>query len=491
MTYRIAIGGFLHETNTFNPVKTTYYEFEQADCWPAITHGEQIFDTFQKQNIALCGYIHEARKHKVELVPLLWCSALPGGVVKQDAFKGICESLCYKLQQSLPVDAVFLDLHGAMVTEELEDAEGHLLQEVRKVVGDKVPIVVSLDYHANVTRAMFHHASLLTSYRQYPHTDIFETGQRAYQLTAQLIAFPHRYHFKAIKHFPRLIPLPWQSTKLEPAASIEAYIKNKEAEEGVSLSFCPGFPLADVSEVGLCFWGYGANEEHITDLIAEGSLMLTEKIPEFFGEIHSIEDAIHHYHKNASKRKCIIWADAQDNPGAGSDCASIAIAHAIIHDNMITTALMGVVYDPKAAKAALEKGPSQLITLAIGKNVTEHDPAPLRETFEIKAIHQTPVVGTGNYYKDCEMEVGPTIWLHCKGLDLVISSKPVQAADQAIFTNLGIKLEDYKLIVLKSAVHFRAAFEEIADEILVVESPGISYLDFHKLHYEHFNAKEH
>ena len=169
---RIAIGGFQHETNTFAPVKATYREFEMADGWPGITRGADILGAFDGINLPIAGFVAAAKDEKFDLLPTLWCSASPSAHVEQATYERIVGELLERIAAFDKLDGIYLDLHGAMVTEAFEDGEGELLTRLRNQVGRDLPIVVSLDLHANITARMVEHASALVVCRTYPHVDL-------------------------------------------------------------------------------------------------------------------------------------------------------------------------------------------------------------------------------------------------------------------------------------------------------------------------------
>ena len=176
---RIAVGGFQHETNTFAPEQATFERFERADGWPGLARGNALFDTVDGVHIPITGAIDGLRADGHDLVPLLWCSAVPCAQVTEDAFERIAAMIVEDLRAAMPVDGLYLDLHGAMVCTHVEDGEGELLRRIRDAVGPALPIAVSLDLHANVTEEMVALADLIEIYRTYPHVDMGETGKRA------------------------------------------------------------------------------------------------------------------------------------------------------------------------------------------------------------------------------------------------------------------------------------------------------------------------
>ena len=179
---RIAIGGFQHETNTFAPSKASFDEFARGGAWPPLLRGGDIFAGTAGINLPVAGFVDAMRKTTHQLVPTAWAAASPSAHVAEDAYERISGMIVDALKSVGQLDAVYLDLHGAMVTEHLNDGEGELLARVRAVVGSDIPVVASLDLHANVTQRMLEHADALIAYRTYPHIDMAETGGKVARL---------------------------------------------------------------------------------------------------------------------------------------------------------------------------------------------------------------------------------------------------------------------------------------------------------------------
>src|SRR4249920_281588 len=173
---RIAIGGFQHETNTFAPSKADYAAFEKGGGWPGVQYGEPIFSAVEGTNIPAAGAIQALRALGHSMVGTAWAAASPSAHVTADAFEKILTGITQNLQDAGRVDGVYLDLHGAMVSEEFEDGEGEILRRVRELVGPRVPVVASLDLHANMTQAMVRNVDAMVAYRTYPHVDMADTG---------------------------------------------------------------------------------------------------------------------------------------------------------------------------------------------------------------------------------------------------------------------------------------------------------------------------
>ena len=216
---RVAVGGFLHETNTFAPTKATYDDFVHGGGWPSMTEGPDILKVMRNINVGLAGFIDAAETNGWELVPTIAAAASPSAHVTRDAFERIVKVMVDGIAAAAPLDAVYLDLHGAMVTEHLDDGEGEVLARVRKVIGKDVPLVASLDLHANVTPEMVEHADALIAYRTYPHVDMADTGRASAKHLALMLKSNTRFA-KAFRQLPFLISISWQCTTDQPTKGI-------------------------------------------------------------------------------------------------------------------------------------------------------------------------------------------------------------------------------------------------------------------------------
>ena len=288
---RIGIGGFQHETNTFAPSRATWEEFaDKGGGWPKLVSGAALFDAVAGANIPVAGFIDAMQNHT--LLPTTWAAASPSGYVTRDAYERISGMILDGLKQALPLDGVYLDLHGAMVAEHHDDGEGELLRRVRALVGPTVPIVASLDLHANVTRAMIAHADNLVCYRTYPHIDMAETGRRAAQLLDRRIeGMPRPY--VALRNIPYLISLCWQSTDIEPANSLYQLLDDLESREPtVSLSFATGFPAADFPECAPTVWAYGDTQADADAAANTMQRAVLNAEDDFGGKILTADEAV-------------------------------------------------------------------------------------------------------------------------------------------------------------------------------------------------------
>jgi len=479
---RIGIAGFLHETNTFAVSRANFATFVEADAWPGLLVGPEIFDAVSGVNLAIDGFIRAARAGH-ELVPLLWASANPSGPVTQDAFEAIAFMLDRAIRDAGPLDALFLDLHGAMVSEHDEDGEGELLRRVRHRVGEAIPIVAALDFHANISQAMIDHASCLVTYRTYPHIDMAQTGQRAQVLIDRLLAGAKLY--KRYRQMPFLIPMPWQSTLTEPMGGLMALGESLESEQVFAAQFVPGFPLADIYDSGPSVIAYGCDRLAVETAAERLAQAVLARRTDFGGHLYTPVEAVAHALEHGARPGVVILADTQDNPGGGGDGDTTDILHELLR-HKAQRVCAGVLCDADFVDAARRAGVGATIDAPLGAASGIGAP-PLREQFEVLALGSGRFTGTGPFYLGCQMDLGAMTRVRCGGplgIEIVVSSRKQQAADQAMFRHVGADPADYRILVLKSSVHFRADFGALAQDILVVAAPGVNVANLRQLRYD-------
>ncbi len=471
---RIAIGGFQHETNTFAPSKATYDDFVRDGGWPGLRRGGEILDTMVARNLPIAGFIEQMKGSRHTLVPTAWAACEPSAHVTEDAFERIAAMIVEGIRDARP-DAVYLDLHGAMVTEHLDDGEGELLARVRSVIGPHAPLMASLDLHANVTQRMLEAADALLAYRTYPHIDMAETGARTAFLLARRLDGMARPHL-AVRRVPFLIPLTAQCTDLEPARAIYATLARMEGGEVTSLSFTPGFPAADFPECGPVVFAYGTTEL-AAHTAADALLRLVNRHEaDFEAPVYSADEAVRRALRIASKtERPVVIADTQDNPGAGGDSDTTGMLRALLANragHAPRGAALGLMVDPLAAMAAHRAGPGSEIELSLGGKSGIAGDAPLVGRFRVEALADGHVECKGPFYRGARMALGLSACLAIEGVRIVLTSKKTQLADQALYRFVGIEPTAQAILVNKSSVHFRADFTPLAQEILVAAAPG-------------------
>jgi microcystin degradation protein MlrC len=477
---RIAIGGFQHETNTFATAPATYEAFVKPGGWPGLTRGDAIFDTFATNALPIAGFIRAAARRGHALVPLAWAMAVPCGRVTDDAFERISAMIVGDLAAQTPVDAVYLDLHGAAVIDGHEDGEGELLRRVRAVIGPDTVLAASLDLHANVTALMMRAADLITAYRTYPHVDTAETGARAAALLDDWLGGRPR-RGKALRKPEFLIPLTAQCSLVEPTRGIYDSFAAIEAATGASLSFTPGFPPADIRDCGPAVFAFAPDQAR-ADQAADAVMRQVVGAEAAFGDEILLPDVAVKRAIELARRadKPVVLADTQDNPGAGGPADTVGLMEALIAGGA-RGAVVAVLYDPECATLAHAAGVGAEVELALGGKSQMPGHRPLRGRFTVKALGDGNFVARGPMLDGAAMQLGPMALLgHIDGasqVDVIVSSARQQPYTQSIFHHLGVEPAAQKILALKSSVHFRAAFQDMAAQVLVVAAPGINLAD--------------
>ena len=463
---RILIAGFQHETNTFAPTRTGYEDFVRGGAFPAMAHGADVL-AMRDVNIPIGGFIRAIEGPRVELVPVLWAGATPAAHVEQDAFERIAgEILAAAEAQSF--DAIYLDLHGAMVCTHDDDGEGRLLARLRQVVGPRVPIVASLDLHANVTAKMLQAAEALVAYRTYPHEDMAETGARAAALLTLLLRRGGPLP-RAARRLPFLIPLNGMCTMMEPARGTYRALASAESAN-LHLSFAPGFPAADFPECGGMVWGYGADAAAVTNAVDTLTGTIVSREADWVVPLLAPADAVREAMRiAATASRPVVIADTQDNPGGGGDSNTTGMLRALV-DCGAQGAALGLMVDPAAAAAAHLAGAGSDITIALGGQ--SGGDAPFQARFHVEQLSDGRCRYDGPMMHGKQTDVGPTARLSIGGVQVVVSTWKDQMLDRNLYRMAGVEPERMRILVNKSSVHFRADFQPIAQAILVAKAPG-------------------
>ena len=393
------------------------------------------------------------------------------GACDEDAYERIVKVMVDSIAAAENLDAVYLDLHGAMVTEHLDDGEGEVLARVREAIGNDVPLVVSLDLHANVTPRMIEQSDALIAYRTYPHIDMADTGRAAARHLSRLLRTRERLA-KAFRQLPFLIPISWQCTSDQPTKGIYEKLASLQSERVPTLSFAPGFPAADFSDCGPSVFAYGQTQADADEAADAITKIIIGHESDFDGKFYSPDEGVRYAIELAKHAtKPVIIADTQDNPGAGGDSDTTGMLRALVR-NGATRAAFGVICDPQSAKASHAAGVGATVTLALGGKSGIPGDAPYNETFVVEKLSDGQFVAPGPYYGGRDMDMGPSACLQIGGVKVVVSSHKAQLADQSMYRYVGIEPTEQAILVNKSSVHFRADFEPIAEKLLICAAPG-------------------
>ena len=466
---KIHIAGIATETNTFAMSPTGLAAWE-------VDHGEGHSAEARRWHEA--GRRLAARDgHEVSFG--LLAAAQPGGITVQAAYDTLRDELLQRLQAALPVNAVLLVLHGAMVAENCPDCEGDLIERVRALVGPGVPIGVELDLHCHFTERMHRHADIVIAYKQYPHTDLVERFEELWTLT--LATAQGRARPVTAVHDCRMVGF-WHTTR-EPMKSFVARMQALEAQPGVlSVSFGHGFPWGDVPEAGAKVWVVTDGDPALGARLAqELGGQIWEMRHQTAARQSSIDQAMDRLAAHRGDRPLVL-ADIADNAGGGAGSDATFILQALVQRGIGQVALAPF-WDLGALQVCAEAGVGARLDLRVGGKLGPLSGHPVDLRVTVRALlDEHWQSGLGGHPAPC----GRSAWVSTDdGLDLVLITRRQQAIGTELFTGLGIDLATRRGIVVKSSQHFHAAYAPLASEVLYVESPGLLNTDFANIPYRH------
>ena len=463
---RIAVGCIGHETNTFSPVLTTIDNFKKG----SYHRGDEIISAFRGTRTITGGFLDVAEQLNLQPVPLLWAFATPSGMVEHAAYQTLKTEFLTLLQNAGELDGVLLDLHGAMVTEELEDAEGDLMQAVRETVGETW-IVTTLDLHANITEKMAHYADVIIGFDTYPHVDCYERGFEA----GQLLFGMNRGNVQptmAYRQLPLLTAPPAQCTMKSPMTEVINALHALETERGVvTATLSMGFPFADITDAGVSVLVTTNGDMALAETHADRfAAHIWEMRDRFTFNLHSVEAAIEI--ANQTDGNPIVLADGADNPGGGGPCDGTTILRKFIEAD-VQDAVIAVIADPESVDQAVKAGVGNRVQLNVGgKTDTQHG-APVVLTGLVKVLSDGRFILKGPMGRGTAGNMGRTAVVQIGGIEIILTERRIQPYDAQVLRSVGIEPKARKLIALKSAVHFRADYTPIAHQILDVDTPGV------------------
>jgi len=471
---RVLTGRFMHETNTFSVQKTDMALWRRRD----FHRDNEIPAAFRGTRSALGATFEAADKFGWTLIHPVSANANPSGTVTDDAFEQIAGMILGGVDNQGPIDGVLLHLHGAMVVDSYEDGEGELLVRLRKKLGPEVPVVVTLDLHANVTQQMADNASALIAFRTYPHIDQYE---RAWQ-GAELLERAMRGEVKprtVIARRPMMYGLDRGRTQKGPMAELiargEALEKSGEA---LAVSVSAGFSRANIGDVGPSVtvtvdMSRGDARPH-GQAVAEEYMDHAWQTRDYQSfTLLSVAEAVARAKAGKPGDKPLIVADYTDNPGGGGYGDATAFLKGLVESRAERVAFHAIC-DPEAVMAGMRAGVGIETTIALGGKT---DPAmgggPLNLTGEVTHLTNGKFIAYGPMGGGLERDYGPSMVFRVGGIDIIVITNNGQAVDLAQFTSLGIDPTRYTTVCVKSMQHFRAAFEPIAREIILADTGAL------------------
>ena len=477
---RIATGGVLHETSTFAAGRTTVRDFETGI---GIARGAELLTKYRGANFCCGGFIDGADKHGFELVPVLWAFAFPSGLIERAAYDTLMNEFRDGLrrERSRGIDGVLLDLHGAMVVEEIDDGDGDFIASVRQIVGPNCPIVVTTDLHANQTPLRVAAADAVIGYDTYPHIDMAERGREAADLIVRTIRGEVR-PLSAIRQLPLFWSAACQVTAHPPIDELFRLIHEVERRPGIlSATLSTGFPWADIPNMGASVIVVAEGDRSLAQTTAdEIGDWIWERRDRWHKQPLTVRDAI------AAGQQAgqfpIMLADMADNTGGGAPGDSTEVLRTFVEQDL-TDALVLYLVDVDVAKQSHTAGVGARISVELGGKSDPIQGPPVPLDVEVIALSDGRFRYDGPMYAGTNGDLGPSAWLRFRGINIVVVSVRMQPLDQAFARSLGIDCAAMKYISVKSAVHFRSGFEQLGGQIFNINAAAIHSHDFASLPY--------
>lgn len=466
MSKKILVLQFKHETNAFCPAPASMTAFKNA----TFLVGDECFTENRGRGTEMGGVLKALEPHSdFELIPTVALTATPSGPVTEEVFDFVAASVTGKLAECGKVDGIVIIFHGAMVAEGHLDAEGDLLEMIRGIVGWEVPIMASLDLHANVTEKMAKCATALVPYECYPHTDDHETSYVAAQLLAETLDGELK-PVMAYRRIPFLLPLfPTACPEFSPLYELARELQARPGARCVR--FTHGFYASDIDEMGMCVMAITNGDKDLAESIADELAAAIDKEKGNLREKYPALDEALDRAMEPGERPYVI-ADTSDNPGGGGLGDTTHILRRVL-ERGITGGAFAIIVDPAFVQLCEKSGVGTTVEGDLGG---WSDPAfsggPLHVTAYVRAITHGMFRNKGKMSQGALAKCGKTAIVEIGGNVIVVASFPKQPFDLEVYRSNGIEPLDYKFLVVKSAIHFRAHYGTVAREMVAVPLPG-------------------
>lgn len=485
MTKKVLFGQFMHETNTFCRRLTDEDAFRGFYCH----EDDTVLTALAGTQNEIAGFFDIAKAEGWELITPVATFATPGGPVTRRAWEAFGERILSTAKRQGPFDAVLLSLHGAMVLEDGRDGDARLVREMRAVIGPDVPLVATLDLHANLDPAMTDDTDIIVSYKTFPHVDMRDTGRRAADLLRLVLADPLP-RARTVVRKPAMITLPEGGrTDREPMLGLMTRARMlTDAHPGImDVSLNAGFTFSDVPEIGPSVSVVHRGAPGIAEQIADemSAAMWTTRDAEQEAVLTPHEAAgIAAAHPAAQGMGPLVLADISDNPGDGAYADSTALLDALLRSGG-NDILYGAMHDPEAVAAAQSAGRDSDVELALGgKADPRFGGGPLRVRARVLHLGDGRFVCGGPMWKGVAQCAGPSALLRVGGVRILVTSYATQALDLEIFRSNRVDPQTMRVVALKSTQHFRAAYAPIAARIALVDGGGLASPRLDRLEYK-------
>lgn len=479
---RIAIGGILHETATFIDRPTRLSDFESGF---GLFRGLAMIERFRGANMCPGGFLEAAEECGYEAVPLLWGFAYPSGLVDRQDYETLKAELLARLRDAETtggqIDGVLLDLHGSMVVDGIDDADGDLIAAVRSVVGWHRPIIVTTDLHSNHTPRRVAEADAIIGYDTYPHVDMAARGREAGRLMARTLRGEIR-PVAALRQLPMFWSTPAQVTAHPPMDEVMRRVHELESRSGLlSVTVATCFPWADVPDVGASVIAVADGDRELAQRTADelGDWLWAYR-ERWYTPPFAVRDAL--AAGKCANRYPIFLADHADNTGGGSPGDSTEILQTFL-DLGLQDALLLYLVDPAVAQQAHAAGVGARMQVSLGGKSSPVQGPPVVGEAEVLAVSEGRFAYDGPMYAGLTGNMGMSAALRIGGVTVVVVTSREQPLDPGFARTLGIDCTRMKYVCVKSAAHFRSGFERLAGSIYNVDARALLTHDWSTLKY--------
>jgi microcystin degradation protein MlrC len=467
MRRRVLFGGIWHETNSFCPLRTDLDAFRRF----ALVEGDALLTAYQDTNTEIGGFVDEARRQDLELVPTLFAGAVPSGLVDRAALNHLTEATVARARQPA-VDGVLFAIHGAMVADGVDEADAYVLQRLRDAIGIDTPLVVTFDLHGNISRALVEAADVLVGYDTLPHVDMAERGREATRILRRLLDGAPRPR-KAFRKLPMLTVPQMQGTESEPMRGIIAELHRLEQQGSVlTASVAPGFPYTDVPHLGMAVLAYGDGANAVADNLAT---LIWSRREQFRPYLLSPAVAV----SRAMAEPCgpVFLTEPADNVGGGAPGDGTTLLTAMAAANAEGAV---VIWDPAAAAAASAGIGGRFRGEIGGRTLPLHGPPFAldgRVTFAGPVAYRRDAA----YMTGQRVDLGLVATVTMGGIKVVLTTERAMPFDTLHLRCAGILPEQERIISLKCGSNWRVAFGDMAAAQYYVDTPGICTSNIERL----------
>lgn len=473
---RIALGGFMLESNSHAPLATRE-EFERL----VLLEGEALMADLRaaapRSPRTITGFA-TAMDGSGAWTPLPTLLAVVGasGSCEQGFFEWCVEELCTRLRAALPLDGVFFSQHGAADAERDADPDGTIFRRVREVVGSDVPVIATLDLHANMSEAMVRSSDVLVGYRTNPHVDMWERGQDcARHLRAMLGGLRPHAAYRKLPLAPPSVTL--STAKGAPYSDIIEFGQARVRDGVIDVSVLSGFTSGDTPKNGFAIVVTADARDKAERVASEVAAYAWSQRERFVPRLTSLADATARAVAVGRDPAAgsLLFADVADNPGGGARGNTTWILEAF-HKAGVQGCVIGPFYDPALAAEAHRLGKGARFEALFNRDETQEFSKPYRALATVAALCNGEFVGRRGIGKGQLKRLGPSALIDLGGVSVVVGSNRHQASDPGYFEMLGVDLSRVRSLVVKSRGHFRAAFDEFFpdDRIIEVDVPGLT-----------------